>query len=352
MHMHKTGIVKATRIAAVLVASGSALVGCAWFRSSVNSSPSIRWWLFSNFGANQICPKVLSSGIGLRLNNAGDIVGRFFPNRCEYRLDDSRRTVTVAFGGTGFAWTPVAGRVGFAASATVEYRMDFRLTEDATYVYGVVASNPSPPQFQLGAVENKLVNWATRTPVGYLATAFGSQILTSELAAGFTAIRTDNGDEFTLGRLEPPARPRKPFGLSGDDRVLCASETIELHNGQVDVAGPFSVVEDDQALYLRVQVDGAPIEGFIWPRTVIEPWREGLQTGAPLAAPPQIPNAHFALNPGSNQVRVPLGPGQYMLVLDMSAQLGQVRPPFNPLDVLGSGANRVSFSVELGSADP
>lgn len=340
------------KIAAVLAVTCPTLVGCAWFRSSVNSSPSIRWWLFSNFGANQICPKVLSSGIGLRLNNAGDIVGRFFPNRCEYRVDDTRQTVTVAFGGTGFAWTPVAGRIGFAANATIEYRMDFRLTEDATYVYGVVASNPSPPQFQIGAVENKLVNWATRTPIGYLANAFGSQILTSELAAGFTAIRSDAGDEFTLGRLEPPARPRKPFGLSGDDRILCASEVIELHNGQVDISGPYRVAEADQALYLRVQVDGAPIEGFIWPRTLIDPWREGLQTGTPLAPPPQPATAQFALNSGNNQVRVPLSPGHYMLILDMSAQLGQVRPPFNPLDVLGSGVNRVSFSVELGSAEP
>jgi hypothetical protein len=295
---------------------------------------------------------VLSSGIGLRFNNAGNIVGRFFPNRCEYRIDDTRQTVTVGFGGTGFAWTPVAGRVGFAANATVEYRMDFRLTDEATYVYGVVASHPSPPQFQIGAVENKLVNWATRTPVGYLANAFGGQILTSEIAAGFTAIRSDSGDEFTLGHLEPPARPPKPFGLSGEDRVLCASETVELHNGQVDIAGPFNVVEEEQALYLRVQVDGAPIEGFIWPRTLIDPWREGLQTGTPLAPPPQLPSAQFALNPGANQVRVPLGPGNYMLVLDMSAQLGQVQPPFNPLDVLGSGATRVSFSVELGNAEP
>jgi hypothetical protein len=318
----------------------------------VNNSPGIRWWLFSNFGASQICPKVLSSGIGLRLNNAGDIVGRFFPNRCESHVNDASQTVTVAFGGTGFAWTPVAGRVGFAASAAVEYRMDFRLTDDATYVYGVVASNPSPPQFQLGAVENRLVNWATRTPVGYLANAFGSQILTSELSAGFTAIRSDSGDEFTLGHLEPPARPKKPFGLSGDDRVLCASETVELHNGQVDIAGPFRVAEDEQALYLRVQVDGAAMEGFVWPRAVIDPWREGLQTGALLGPPPLVPNAQFALNPGANQVRIPLRPGDYMLVLDMSAQLGQVKPPFNPLDALGSGATRVGFSVELGAAEP
>ena len=290
----------------LLALTTSMLSGCAWFRSGVNSSPGFRWWLFSNFGASQICPRVLASGIGLRLNSAGDIVGRFFPNRCEKQVNDASQTVTVSFGGTGFAWTPVAGRVGFAASAAVEYRMDFKLTDNATYVYGVVASNPSPPQFQLGAIENKFVNWASKTPIGYLASAFGSQILSSEIAAGFTAIRSDSGDEFALGHLEPPARPPKPFGLSGKDRVLCSSETIELHAGQVDIAGPYSVTESDQALYLRVQVDGPAIDAFVWPRSSIDPWREGLQTGTPLAPPPSPPVAQFALNPGMNQLRVPL----------------------------------------------
>lgn len=337
---------------AILVFATSSLLGCAWFRSSVNNSPGFRWWLFSNFGARQICPRVLTSGIGLRFNSAGDIVGRFFPNRCDQRVDDTHQTVTVTFGGTGYAWTPIAGRVGFAANAAVEYRMDFRLTDDATYVYGVVASNPSPPQFQLGAIENKLVNWASKSPVGYVATAFGSQILSGEIAAGFTAIRSDSGDDFALGHLEPPARPRKPFGLSGKDRVLCASEIVELHGEQVNMAGPYSVAEADQAFYLRIQVDGPAIEGFVWPRNVIDPWREGLQTGTPLAPPPQPPLAQFALNPGANQVRVPLSPGSYIVVFDMSSQLGSVNPPFNPLNALGVGFCRVSFSVELGSADP
>lgn len=343
---------KVTRFCLLLALAAPSLLACAWFRSSVNNSPSFRWWLFSNFGASQICPRVLTSGIGLRFNSAGDIVGRFFPNRCEQRVDDTHQTVTVTFGGTGFAWTPIAGRVGFAASAAVEYRMDFKLTDDATYVYGVVASSPSPPQFQLGAIENKFVNWASKTPVGYVASAFGSQILTSEIAAGFTAIRSDSGDQFALGHFDPPARPPKPFGLSGKDRVLCASEIVELHAGQVDIAGPYGVTEGEQVLYLRVQVDGPAIEGFVWPRNAIEPWREGLQTGTPLGPPPQPPTTQFVLNPGANQIRVPLGPGSYVVVFDMSAQLGTVTPPFNPLDVLGSGASRVSFAVELGSANP
>jgi len=333
--------------------SALALVSCGWFRSSVNNSPGLRWWLFSNFGAQKICPQVLSSGIGLRLNSGEPIVGRFFPNRCEQRVDDARQTVTVAFGGTGFAWTPVAGRMGFAAQAAVEYKMDFRMTDDAIYVFAVPASNPAPPQFQLGAVENKVVDWAAKSPVGYLANVFGTQILASQLAAGFTVIRTDNGDEFALGHLEPPARAPRPFGLSGSDRVLYANDTTLLHPGQIDVLGPFEVTENEQALYLRFQVEGAAIEGLIWPKAVIDPWREGLQTGTPLMSPPQPALGGFALNAGVSQQRVPLARGVYVLILDETSQLGTMNPPFNPLGMLGAaGASRVSYAVELGDANP
>ena len=332
---------------------GFALSGCGWFRSSVNNSPGLRWWLFSNFGEQKICPQVLSSGIGLRLNPAEDIVGRFFPNHCEQRVDDARQTVTVAFGGTGFAWTPFAGRVGFAAQAAVEYKMDFRMTDDFIYVFGVPASTPAPPQFQLGAVENKVVDWAAKSPVGYLANVFGSQIMASQLAAGFTVVRTDSGDEFSLGHLEPPARAPRPFDLSGSDRMLFASDSTLLHPGQIDVLGPFAVTEKEQALYLRFQVDGATIEGLVWPKSVIDPWREGLQTGAPLSSPPQPAISAFALNPGNNQLKVPLAQGLYVIVLDETSQIGTINPPFNPLGMLGTaGASRVSYAVELGEANP
>jgi len=341
------------RITFLLMASALVSTSCGWFRSSINNSPGLRWWLFSNFGAQKICPQVLMSGIGLRLNPGGDIVGRFFPNRCEQRVDDARQTVTVAFAGTGFAWTPIAGRVGFAAQAAVEYRMDFRMTDDAIYVFGVPASTPASPQFQLGAVENKVVDWAAKSPVGYLASAFGSQIVASQLAAGFTVVRTDNGDEFALGHLEPPARAPKPFGLSGSDRILYASDSTQLHPGQIDVLGPFEVTEREQALYLRFQVEGSAVEGFVWPKSVIDPWREGLQTGAPLGNPPQPALSGFVLNPGTFQQRVPLARGLYVIVLDESSQLGTVNPPFNPLGMLGpAGATRVSYAVELGDAEP
>jgi hypothetical protein len=39
------------------------------------------------------------------------------------------------FTGSGYAWTPIAGRVGFSVHAGVEYRADFSLQSDAMYVW-------------------------------------------------------------------------------------------------------------------------------------------------------------------------------------------------------------------------
>jgi hypothetical protein len=330
----------------------AATTACSWFRSTVNDSPGLRWWLFSNFGAKQVCPKVLVSGTPLRLDANGPIVGRFFPNDCQQRVDDGRQTMTLSFSGTGFAWTPIGGRVGFRASATVEYRMDFRMESDSLYVWGVpTGAAPAPPQFQLGGVENAVVNWAAQGPAGYLAATFGGQILSNRLAEGFTAIRSDAGDEFALGHLVPPTRPPKPFALSGKDRIALANETSEIRIGQIDLAGPFEVAEDGQALTLRVRVEGPEIEAFLYSRYGIDPWREGLQTGVPLAAPPIPPNASFPLPPGIETLQILRAPpGSYVILFDHSNRLGQINPPFNLLGMVGGGAARVSYAVELGKA--
>ncbi len=340
-------------LAHLLLGTGLLASGCSLLRSAVNDSPGLRWWLFSNFGAQKVCPKVLASGAPLRLVPTGPIIGRFFPNRCVQSVDDTRQTLTLQLGGTGFAWTPLAGRVGYAADAVVEYRMDFRMTDDdALYVWAVPTGGGTAPSFRLGAVENPVVNWAAHGPAGYLASTFGSQILTSHLGQGFTVIRDDSGDEFALGRIEPPARPPKPFALSGDDRIGLANETSELHTGQIDVAGPLVVADDEQALYFRFRVTGPSVDALLYPQSVIDPWREGLQTGAVLQAPPATPIKTWVLVGGAEQSdQVPLPPGPYVLIFDHSNRIGQVQPPFALLGALGAASSQVSYAVELGEAE-
>src|SRR5689334_24290983 len=87
-------------LAALLTAS------CGLFRDSVNASPEVRWFLFSKFGAPRMCPEMLKRGAPLKLAANTNAIGRFFPERCSHQINDSAQTVTLAFSGTGFAWTP------------------------------------------------------------------------------------------------------------------------------------------------------------------------------------------------------------------------------------------------------
>jgi hypothetical protein len=328
-------------------------VGCPCLRGPINASPSLRWWLFSTFGAQRMCPEMLKKGAPLRLSQGGNVIGRFFPSRCTHQVNDDRRTVTIQFGGTGFAWTPVAGRVGFSMDATIEYAFDFRMTEDAVYIWATNPRTLQGPEFQVGAIENKVVDWATSiSPVAYMANTFGTQIVSSHLASGFTVIHTDRGDDFTLGILQPPARPVRPFDTGKGDRVAMANETTEVRNGQVDFLGPFEVVDDDQALFLRMRLQGPAVDVLVLHRGTADLWREGLQKGAPLAPPHEPAILGFPLQPGAEQRRkIKLRKGQYTVVIDNSDRVGVVAAPWNPLSVVGGNLATVSVLAELGDED-
>ncbi len=233
----------------------------------------------------------------------------------------------------------------------MEYSFDFKMTEDAVYVW---ATNPrviTAPQFKIGSVENKLADMATKSPVGYMANTFGSQIVSYQLFQGFTVVHGDEGDEFTLGRLNPPARPPRPFDTS-EEKVVFANETTEVRSNQVDFLGPFEVADDDQAIFLRVRVAGPAIDVMVFPRGSADLWRESLQLGNPLAPPQAPPIAGFALQPGAElKQKFKLPRGQYMVVLDNSAAVGVVKPPWNPLSVVGGSTAVVSYVAELGDDD-
>src|SRR5687767_6700329 len=95
------------------------LAGCAWFRSAINDSPEIRWWLFSRYGAERMCPEMQRRSAPLRLTAGGNVIGRLFPSSCQSQVNEARRTVSLEFTGSGYAWTAIAGRVGFSVRAGV-----------------------------------------------------------------------------------------------------------------------------------------------------------------------------------------------------------------------------------------
>ncbi len=322
-------------------------VGCPCVRGAVNASPGLRWWLFSKFGAEKMCPEMLKRSAALKLDPNGNTVGRFFPTRCFHELNDATRTMTLHFGGSGFAWTPLAGRVGFSTDASIEYRPDFRMTEKAVYVWARYQRTVQGPDFKVGSVENKLADWTAKSPAGYLFNTFANQIVSSQLASGFTVVHTDDGDEFSVGILDPPARPKRPFDTD-DGSYVFANETTEIRYNQFDYLGPFEIVKKKQVLRLRMKLSGPPVDVMVFPRGPIDTWREGIQMGVRLAPPPIPPVRAFPLQPGGElKQKLALPPGQYVIVVDNSHSMGVVNPPWSPLSAVGGSAAVLSYAAEL-----
>jgi hypothetical protein len=328
---------------------GGALA-CSLFRSAVNDSPELRWWLFSRFGADRLCPEMLARSAPLRLTPTGNVIGRLFPTACQHRVDEARRTISLDFTGTGYAWTPLAGRVGFSARAGVEYRADFSLEEDATYVWARPERLLFQPVFQVSSVENRLVDWAQQQgPIAYLTNTFGAQVASGQLSSGFTVVRTESGDAFGLGILQPPQRPPEPLGRGSEERVVVANETTEIRVGQVDFLGPISVVDRDQQVFFQYRLTGPGAEALIFRRYDADRWREQLEAGAALGPPPMQAVAGFALSPGGlREQRLPLPPGQYVILVDHTSQVGAVNPPYSPLNAMGANSLVLSYRLELG----
>ena len=333
-----------------LVLLAALLAGCSLFRSAVNDSPELRWWLFSQFGAGQLCPEMLRRSAPLRLSAGGNVIGRLFPAACQAQVDDSRRTVSLDFSGSGYAWTPLAGRVGFSVHAAVEYRADFSLEDDATYVCARAERLLFAPQFRVDSIQNRLVDWASQqSAAGYLANLFGSQITSNQLASGFTVVRSSEGDSFSLGILQPPQRPAQALRAGGEDRRLVESATAEIRVEQLDFLGPIWIESDARELFFEYQLNGPAAEALLYARADADRWREGLQQGALLAPPPMPALFSFALVPGAGQSqRVRMPPGQYVLVVDHSSRVGGVNPPYNPLNAVGANPLLLAYRLELG----
>lgn len=332
----------AVLLALVLAVSVS---GCFCGRGAVNSSDSLRWFLFSNFGAQRICPEMVKRGVPLKLGLLGpSAVGRFFPAQCGVRVNDAERTVAVDVTGSGYAVLPVTRRVGFYAGMSIEYGMDFRLEEDAQYIWGRYKRLLSPPDIRLLGVENSVISLATQTPFGDLASVIGRGIIEGELAKGFTVVRLDDGDDFTLGHLEPPERPKRQFA-SSKDRVVLASDMSELRAASRDYVGPLEVKQGSAALTLRLRVAGSPAEFVLVDKVMGDIWRQPYEAARPMGPPPGAPLAFGQAPPGETVRNFPVNPGLYYVVLENraaapAAMLG-VPMPFE-------ATSTVTYHVEVG----
>ncbi|MFP6684493.1 MAG: hypothetical protein VB934_07265 [Polyangiaceae bacterium] len=326
-------------------------VGCPCLRGPVNASPALRWWLFSTFGASKICPELMKRGIGLKVQDQGPSVGRFYPASCRIEVNSEFQVVTVHFQGSGYAFTPVSKRVGFTCSASVQYRPDFFMAPDAVYVWGKVNRIVSGPTFKLGYVEDPLAGAAAAvTPLGIVANSFGNQIAAGELTRGFTVVQDydTESNSFALGVVKPPHKPRTPYDVAGSERHTFGNETIEVHYNQRDFLGPFEVVEDGQAITMKYFVQGPAVDAMVVTRAVGEVWRQSYQQGQRLGPPPGPVVAGAPLAGGRESLasyRLP--PGQYYVVIDNTAYAGTVAPRAIPLDPLGGQTARISYLAQL-----
>lgn len=289
---------------------------------------------------------MLKRGVPLKLALLGaSSVGRYFPDQCRVQVDDARHSIVMTASGSGYATLPVARRVGFYSSIAVEYVPDFRLEDDSMYVWGKFSRMVVPPELRILGVESPAVNLATQTPMGNVATLLGQGIVTSEIGKGFTVVRQDDGDDFTLGILQPPQKPIRQF-KPGEGRTLLASDFTEIHAASRDYLGPFEVPGDGQALFLRSKGQGTPFYYSVVDRRTGDAWRQVYQTGTPLAAPPGPMLGSGQIPVGDVQTTIAVPRGSFYIVVE-----NQTPMPFSPLGVsipLTEPVSYLSYSVELG----
>lgn len=333
-------------LAVLVLALAVAGVGCPCVRGAVNASPELRWWLFSNFGASKICPEMLKRGVPLKIQALGNAsVGRFFPQQCFVQVDDARKAIVMTASGTGYATLPFTRRVGFYVGMSVEYLPDFRLESDATYVWGKFSRFVATPDMRIVGVENPVVNLATRTPIGDVATVLGNGLVASEIGRGFTVVRQDDGDDFAIGHLEPPQKPTRQF-QPGEDHVLLASDLTTLHSTSREYLGPFEITGGSSALFFQGRVDGAPLVYAIVERSVGEAWRRSYESVQPMGPPPGPVIGQGTFAPGEAKLKLPLAPGSYYFVVE-----NQAPAPFAPLGMplpVPEQIAHVSYSIEVG----
>jgi hypothetical protein len=322
--------------------------GCRCLAGPVNASPELRWFLFSNFGASKVCPEMLKHGVPIRLEQRSAAIGRFFPMQCTFQVDDQRQTMTVNVSGTGYGYVPPAKRVGFALTASVEYRPDFQIAGNDIYVWARMNRIVQGPNFQLGYVENPIVDvLGNIPPFGSLANLFGQQVVTVAMTQGFTVIHNDEGNDFALGILFPPAKPHHPFQVTDSERHTYANETIDVHANQRDYLGPFEIAKSGQALYLTLALQGQPVDVMLVSKQTGDIWRESYQTGKPLGPPPGPVLAGAPLAAGrTDNRRYELPPGHYYVVIDNTSAAGTVNPPPTLLPLSDANAH-LSYVIQL-----
>jgi hypothetical protein len=320
------------------------------------------------FGTGSLCKEMMQRSIPMKLREDDPTIGRFYPRKCNVETLDNG-DLYIQFSGAGFAWSNLTKRIGFSASAAIEYDQDFRLDGSTMYVYFRPAAT-TQKKFELGMTEagnlpqNPLGPFLPGGSAQGFANQIGEGLLEHEIGRGFTVVRESDGSvQFSVGILQPGEKPNAPYARNGQKRLVYVNERIEVHSAQRDFVGPLEVPDDDMALYLTMQVEGAPtIDVLVYHRAIADGWLESYLTAPVAGAPPGVPLLDEVVSasgglpgqsgvpqPGARpfrrMVRVPKG--AYYLVLDNTATAGRSSPPTALMD---DRAALVNLAVELGDA--
>ncbi len=331
-----------------------ALTGCAGI---LNNNPDLRWYVFSHYGAGKVCPEMLKTSVSIHLEDRAPAVGRFFSTSCNVAIDQQNHRIVVSLAGTGYGYLLPAKRIGFSVTAAVEYRPDFVIAGDDTYLHAKVTRIVDGPHFQTGYIENPVIDLVGNVPhFGGMANTLGNQAVERTLTQGFTVIHGDRGDDFSLGILYPPQKPAHPFMVTSAGRFTFANETTDVQPAQLDFLGPFEVAKNGQAIFLSTTVQGPQVNLAVVTKATGDAWRDNYQTGKPMGPPPGPVLYSGPVMPGPVDTRrYNLPPGLYYVVVDNAVAGAPPAGPFpgllNPLNPLGlaggGGLARVSYVAQL-----
>jgi hypothetical protein len=305
------------------------------------------------FGLDRFCEEMLRAGAALKLSDQEPVLGRFFAESCQSQVidEDARKSFVMQYTGKGYAWTNVTGKLGFTSRGLVEYAPDFQLSDGALYVY-FRPKTVEAAAFQLVSIDSAAAQAGLAAAAGSLsADEIGKHVLDSQLKRGFTVIRygSDGRTEFGLGFIPKGQKPYKPFEVQTTKRVL-VNERTEVHLQGQDFIGPLSITDDDSALFLTLELDGADnVDYQVVPKALGDAMLERYvrnQGPCPQLAPPAFEAS--ASRSGRTQQPIPLPIGQYFLVLDNSSALGRTQPPPS---AAGDNAARVDYALMLGPRD-
>jgi len=309
------------------------------------------------FGSGQFCKEMRQRGAPLKVRDDAPAVGRFFIDQCDYR-ELENDDAFVQFSGAGYAWTQPTGRIGFRAAAAITYNPDLLIDDGTMYAY-FRPRNVQSSKFEAVMIEHQTASGVAGMLLGQtspeLVSRIGSQIVAQELQKGFTVLREPNGEaDFALGILEKGQRPFHPYNVRGSSKALLASDWSEIHSEQREFVGPFTVDSDGRALFLTMNVDGAPnLDMFLMRRETADPWLRD-HVFRPGAGPlPGQPLAAEVVPQGKEVKRtIPLKKGVYYVVLDHTSTAGSVAPPGTSPGLLGATdlAAVARYVVQLGDA--